>query len=201
MLLTTKIQNLITNKNTYYESRLTSFVKELTTKGMVNAHNFIVIDILYYLLEQGFTQNYINLELYKKLNQLINVTEFIELTNETVVSTTTTPTLTVTPITLTFGSIEVGEESVSQLVSISGLNLTDIIVVTFPAVFQVSFNPTLFYANSKILIPKESIVNTTTLYVKFVPLAASSYSSNITIVSTGATSKTIACTGTGTITP
>lgn len=200
MLLTTKIEELVTLKPILYEDRLDVFNKVLKSTGLVKTRNFMMIDILYYLLEQEFTQEYINRELYKRLNHLLNITETIDISNNPTTVVSSVPALTVSISSKAFGSIEVGEESATTEVTLTGSDLTEPITVVSITAFKVSLYPVSNFSNGCVLFPKEGVVNTT-LFIKFVPISATSYSSNIEIYSTEITTKLIACTGTGIVTP
>jgi gliding motility-associated-like protein len=80
--------------------------------------------------------------------------------------------------------------------TVSGQNLSSALTVTPPANFQVSTNQTTWIGSTTTptaisLTPSTGTVATTTVYVRTTPsIAANSYSGNITMASTGATSGT-----------
>jgi hypothetical protein len=200
MLLDTQISSLITQKSSLYEDRLDVFDLELTRTGLVKTRNFMMIDILYHLLERGFTQDYLNRELYKRLNHLLNVTETISISNPAVSPVASIAAVTTSVNSIAFGNIEVGEESNVVGITITGTNVIQPITIVSVTAYRVSLYPVSNFSNGCVIIPKDGLINTT-LFVKFVPLAAASYSSNITISSSEITTKLIACTGTGIVTP
>lgn len=116
-----------------------------------------------------------------------------------VVSATTpgTPTITVAAGTLAFGSQTTGTTSSEQNYTVSGANLTANITVTAPSGFEVSTTSGSGFGSSVTLTPSGGTVGSTTIYVRFAPGSAGSYSVNITHASTGATTQNKALTGTG----
>ena len=95
--------------------------------------------------------------------------------------------------TYTFGN----GPSAAKNFTVSGSNLTANVTVTAPTNFQVCATATGNYANSLTLTQSAGTLNTTTVYVKMIAgLAVGSYSGDLTIASTGATSKTVALSGT-----
>lgn len=91
--------------------------------------------------------------------------------------------------------------SAEQSYAVTGANLTGNITVTPPDGFQIStgtgasFVPT----NPVILTPTAGAVSAT-IYVRFAPTAAQSYTGNITHASNGATTQNVAVSGTGLLT-
>jgi hypothetical protein len=117
---------------------------------------------------------------------------------------TTAPSLTLSETSLAdFGSIVAGTAGyVEGSFNISGINLTDNIVITPVAGFDIStVSGAGFSATNPItLVPVSGTVASTPIYVKFHPAAAQSYTGNITIASTGVTpDKAVAVSGTGII--
>jgi len=99
-----------------------------------------------------------------------------------------------------FGEVCVGSTSAEQTYIVSGVSLSNSIVITPPANFEISLSSgSGFVANPSTLTLTQSggVVNATTIYVRFKPTAATTYSGNITHTSTGATSKNVAVSGTG----
>ena len=95
--------------------------------------------------------------------------------------------------TYTFGN----GPSAAKNFTVSGSNLTANVTVTAPTNFQVCATATGNFANSLTLTQSAGTLNTTTVYVKMIAgLAVGSYSGDLTIASTGATSKTVALSGT-----
>ena len=114
----------------------------------------------------------------------------------TVVSVT--PTITVDPGTLAFGSQVVNTSGSEQSYTVSGINLTADIVITAPSGFQVSTTSGSGFGSSVTLTQSGGTVNNTTIYARFTPNNVASFSDNITHTSTGATTQNKAVTGTGT---
>ncbi len=106
-----------------------------------------------------------------------------------------TPTLIVGAITA-FGNQTVNSKSAEKSYSVSGSYLTANVVITAPSGFEISTTSGSAYSSTLSLVPSSGNVSST-IYVRFHPVAATSYSDNITHASTGATSRDVAVSGTG----
>ncbi|MCK9498443.1 MAG: lamin tail domain-containing protein [Bacteroidales bacterium] len=109
------------------------------------------------------------------------------------------PSITVSPTTLTgFTYIEGYGPSDEQTFTVSGSNLTANISLTAPTNYEISKTSGSGYAGSLTLTPNSGTVSSTTIYVRLkAGLSAGNYNNeNITASSTGATSKTVSCSGT-----
>jgi hypothetical protein len=100
----------------------------------------------------------------------------------------TEPFLTVSPESMSFGSINLGSPAPVKTASVVGALLTSNISVTAPANFEVSANGTSYAATAT--LPETG----GTLYVRYNPSAAGFHSGTITVTS-GTTTKTIAVSG------
>ncbi|MCX6121918.1 MAG: FG-GAP-like repeat-containing protein [Ignavibacteriales bacterium] len=117
----------------------------------------------------------------------------------TFTTTSSTPTITISPTSLPyFGNVVVGQNSSSQSYTVSGSNLTANIAIQAPTGFQVSLNSISGFASSLNLTQSGSTVPSTTIYAKFSPMSAGFQSGNISHTSSGATTKNISISGTGT---
>jgi hypothetical protein len=107
-----------------------------------------------------------------------------------------TPALTVSQTALSgFSTYQNMGPSVAQSFKVSGTLLANNIVVTAPANFELSLNPLTGYSSSYTIVPSSGNV-ATTLYVRLQSgLAVNSYTGDITIASTGVSSKTISLSG------
>ena len=107
------------------------------------------------------------------------------------------PELTVSATELSDFSYTLGNgPSAAKSFTVSGSNLTANVTVTAPTNFQVCATANGTYANSLTLNPPAGTLNTTTVYVRMIAgLAINTYSGNLTVASTGATSKTVALSG------
>ncbi len=103
------------------------------------------------------------------------------------------PTITVVG-TLTPYETSVGTPTSSQTFTVEGENLTDDILVTAPAEFEVSTDDVNFYP-SRTLSQSGGTVSTTTIYVRYNPASCGSHSGNVACTSTGATTKNVAAEG------
>jgi uncharacterized protein (TIGR02145 family) len=109
-----------------------------------------------------------------------------------------TPAITVSNPSLSFGNIEVNTNSTSQSFTVSGNNLTADISLTAPAGFEISKSSGSGYANSQSLKQSGGSVSNTTIYVRFSPTSTGAKSGDISISSSGADTKKVAVSGTGT---
>lgn len=108
----------------------------------------------------------------------------------------TTPTLTVSKASITSGLTYVsgGGPSAAQTFTVSGSDLSANVTVAAPTNFEVSKDGSS-YAGSQ-TITASGTLSATTIYVRLKSgLAVNSYSGNITVASTGATSKTVSLSG------
>ena len=114
------------------------------------------------------------------------------------VSISSTPTITTTGNLGTFLQ-GLGTPSASQSYVVSGASLTNAIIITPPAGFEVSANGGTNWYNSGspiLLSPVGGNVANTNIMVRLNALVAGPYSGNITHTSIGATQKDVAATGT-----
>ena len=110
-----------------------------------------------------------------------------------------TPTLTIAPTSLTYGSQAVGTNSASQPISVSGQNLQGNVTITPPAGFQISRVGGLFTTSALTLTPTSGTLTSTQINVRFSPTLAQTYTSApLQITSTNAASATITLNGQGT---
>lgn len=117
--------------------------------------------------------------------------------NITISAPALTPTITVTPATLAFPGTPVGSSSAEQTYTISGSNLTGNIVINAPAGFEISTTSGAGFTNQITLMNNAGAVAATTIFVRFTPTSATSFSGNITNASAGATTQNVAVSGTG----
>lgn len=80
---------------------------------------------------------------------------------------------------------------------ISGTDLIANVVVSAPAGFEISTSSGSGYTNSLSLVPTSGILGNTTVYVRFSPSLAQSYSGNLSANSLSALLKTVYVSGTG----
>jgi hypothetical protein len=109
------------------------------------------------------------------------------------------PTIYVSPATMTSFKYAVGSgPSAEQSFTISGVNLKSNLTVAAPSNYEISpMSGSSFIAMSSIPVAQSNgVVNPTTLYVRLKSgLSVNSYSQNITLSATGATTKTISLSG------
>ena len=89
-----------------------------------------------------------------------------------------------------------GQVSTAQTTSVSGSGLSSNMILTAPAGFEISTTAGSGYASTLTLTPSGGTVNATTIYVRLTGATAGSYSGNLTIASTGATTQNVALSGT-----
>jgi|GEM_PF-6784191 hypothetical protein len=112
-----------------------------------------------------------------------------------------TPVITASVSSISsFGSVVVGKYSAIKSYTVSGKYLSANLIVTAPAGFQASTSSSSGFSSSVSLTPNNGIINAATIYVRFAPTAAQSYSANITNTSTGATAQNVAVSGMGSTT-
>jgi hypothetical protein len=115
------------------------------------------------------------------------------------------PTLTVGTLTA-FGNICVGSSSPQVAGSyyrffVKGVSMTNAGNIEALAGYTYSLTPVNGYASTLSLPLNGSALDSVTIYVKFTPTAVQSYSGNIVVSSTGATSKNVAASATGITVP
>ena len=108
-----------------------------------------------------------------------------------------TPTISVSPPSLTFGDISI-DQSLTKYYQLSGSNLNSNITVSAPSGFQVSMEQNSGFANQITVTHTGGSVNQT-IYVKFSPTQAIIYSGDIFNESAGATTKDVSVIGSGII--
>lgn len=112
------------------------------------------------------------------------------------------PTLIVNPTSLAFGNQNINTTSTQQSFDVTGLNLTNNVVLSVPAGYQFSTTSGGPYTSSNITLTPAQAAATTTIYVVFKPTVATSYPASITMTSTGVTTPpSVALTGTGIVPP
>lgn len=116
---------------------------------------------------------------------------FLNLDDVQIFAQPTTPTIVANPTALTFATTPIGDVTASKTVTINGYLLTDSIVATTTAPFEVSADNTNFGATANIATAGAP------LYVRYTPTTAGTDNGTITLSSTGATNVTISATGTG----
>jgi mucin-19 len=110
--------------------------------------------------------------------------------------TTSIPTITNSVSSLTgFASCQ-GFASTNQTFTVSGQYLTANLSLTAPSGFEISTSAGSGFSGSLTLTPASGTVTNTTIYTRITNAASGSPSGNISITSTGATSRTVALSGT-----
>jgi hypothetical protein len=107
------------------------------------------------------------------------------------------PSLTTTVSSLDLGFSEANFSTSSLNYQIQGTNISSPVTVTAPANFTVSKDNTNFQTSVVYNVVDFAANATPTVYVRFMPTAVGSFLGQITHESTGATTKTVALTGTG----
>lgn len=107
----------------------------------------------------------------------------------------------ITPSTISgFGDMNVGDETASSSVTISGSNLAGNITATAPSTnFQVSTNNTS-WSSSVSFAPTSGSVTNRSLYIRFSPQTVGAKTGSVAVATSGATTQNIAVSGTGVIT-
>ncbi|ADY52959.1 Fibronectin type III domain protein [Pseudopedobacter saltans DSM 12145] len=121
--------------------------------------------------------------------------------NVTTSAVVATPVITTSVTTLSAFSTCSGTASAPQSFTVSGSDLTANLTITAPNGFEISTSSAGTYGSSVSMSPTGGTVSNTTIYIRLRADIIGSPSDNITVSSTGATSKTIAVTGTANIPP
>ena len=116
--------------------------------------------------------------------------DILILDDVTVLTTSTSSMLTVTPGSMNFGAISIGSVSSANPVTVSAFNVANPITASVAAPFEVSADNSTF--GSTATLP----VTGGTLYVRYAPTAVSSDSATLTITD-GVTSQTVTLLGSG----
>lgn len=106
------------------------------------------------------------------------------------------PSITTSTTSLAAFSTTVGTPSASQSFTASGSNLTANITVTPPSGYALSTDDSSFSTSPLTLTQSGGSVPTTTIYVRLTGAAVGSPAGNVSLTSTGATTKNVAVTGT-----
>ncbi|MEN2402674.1 T9SS type A sorting domain-containing protein [Flavobacterium sp. MC2016-06] len=117
---------------------------------------------------------------------------------DAVTSSIPVPSLVTTSATLDFGIVEQNTNSATLNYQIQGANISDVVTVTATANFSVSKDNVTFQSSVVYNAADFASNNTPTVYVRFTPNAAGTFSGTINHESTGATSKTVSLSGIGT---
>ncbi len=96
-----------------------------------------------------------------------------------------------------FGKIEIGNVSATKSFQVSGVDLTGDISLNAPTGFEISLSEGSGFGSLLVLNQSGGSVPQTTIYLRFKPTAEQYYSVDITVTSTGATTKNISVSGTG----
>jgi hypothetical protein len=124
-------------------------------------------------------------------------------TTKALMLTVTAPTSSITTSATSLSAMSTctGTPSAENSFTISGSNLTASVIASAPADFEVSLTSGSGYTSS-VTIPASGTLSTTTVYLRLSSTAtAGAKSGNITLASTGATSQSVAVTGTVTALP
>ncbi|MBM4398744.1 MAG: choice-of-anchor J domain-containing protein, partial [Candidatus Cloacimonetes bacterium] len=109
-----------------------------------------------------------------------------------------TPGITLTGTLNNFGNVKVGNVSAEQSYTVEAVNLTNNLVITAPAGYQVSTTSGAGFSPTVVLTPGGGgIVPATPIYVRFAPVAVGPNTANITHTSTSTTTQNMAVSGTG----
>lgn len=105
------------------------------------------------------------------------------------------PSLTVTPLSLSFTSQGTGIPSGERTFTASGVNLVGQISVTASSDYQVSLTSGSGFGSSVMLSPTAGTVATTTIYVRFTPSVSGTTPGTVTVSSPGATTRVVNLSG------
>lgn len=117
-------------------------------------------------------------------------------------TTYTSPALSVSPASLSFGNITIGQSSTVQSFVLNGILLSPAsgsVTLTAPAGFSISTNSASGFATSIAVNYTASTINNLTIYAMFTPVNDIAYSGNINITGGTAPASNVSCTGSGTL--
>ena len=120
-------------------------------------------------------------------------TKFVSVTGTGVLPATITTSVTSLP---NFGSVDSATFSPATTYTVSGVNLGGDITVTAPTNFTIS-KDSITFVGSVVLTQSGGAVAATKIYARFAPGSSGAKSGNINHTSAGATTKTVAVSGTG----
>ena len=177
-----------TNQATY-----TSSVSLTPTNGSVNTTVYVVF-------RPTAVQNYVDQVTFTSTNataQNVSVSG---------IGILPTPVLTVNPATLpNFGSVVVGATGTTTATfTVTGQSLQGNVTVTPPAGFRIRTGANVFSTNAITLTPTNGTLASTSVDVRFTPIAAQTYSSAVSVTtpnssgSTPVVTQSVAVSGTGT---
>lgn len=112
-------------------------------------------------------------------------------------TTVSPPTISVSQQSFSFGNVTVNTNSLPQSFTVSGSNLTTNISLSAPTGFEISKSSGSDYRTTLGLTQLGGTVSSSTIYVRFSPTSTEAKSGDITVSSTGATTKKVAVSGTG----
>lgn len=119
----------------------------------------------------------------------------ISIDNLTVTATSsTTPSLSIAPASLNFPSTNINTSATPQTYTVTGVNLTDPVIITATAPYFICETAGGTYV-SMLTIPAADVMSSKTIYVQFSPTVAGTPSGAVDNNSTGATQKTVSLTG------
>lgn len=106
------------------------------------------------------------------------------------------PSLTVTPLSLSFVSQGTTIPSGERTFTVSGANLVGQVTLTASTAFEISLTSGSGYGPSLMLSPTGGTVATTTIYARFTPSATGTTPGTVSVTSPGATTRIVNLTGT-----
>ncbi len=142
------------------------------------------------------------LRVYPWYNSDPSPTKYVCINNVTISGSTAVagaPTMTIFPSSVSFGQVNVNASKVKAY-SISGSQLVPaggVITISAPMGFEVSTNPVSGFSSSVFVPYSGGALNSTTIFVKFMPTMISDYNGIITNDGGGTTTQNVTVTGTG----
>ncbi len=121
---------------------------------------------------------------------------------EQILFTTPGPELIVSPDSLpNFGHVALGQHSVPQHITVSGVNLVDMVSFTCGNGFQLSLSESGTYGNEVILYPTDYILASTNVYIRFSPTVTGEVTELFFPMTVGASTPMLYLLGTGVTSP
>jgi hypothetical protein len=199
MLLDDKIEEILSSQTDIEEVCTNLFTTQTEIQGLVNTKNYVLIDILFYLLNSEFSHDNINLGLYRCLNHLVTLVTSASISSTSTYSVEVPPgVLTLSESSIDFGEVKVGD-TVTESFTMSATGLTNSIYLTAPTKFTLSIDEFTGFTQSLLFIPNwvTTSIPDTIIYIKYTPTEAADDDNTLEFVCTDLSDESIDLLATG----
>jgi hypothetical protein len=199
MLLEDKIEELLHEQQNIKETCSALFINQTEIQGLVNTKNYVLIDILYYLLDKHFIHKNINLSLYRCLQHLVDLVISFDIdSTSNYHSIVPIATLTISDSSIDFEEARIGENSIKAM-TFSANNLSNnIYISSLSSKYTISVNAESGYTDKLLfLFDTNKSISETTLYIRYTPIEENTDTSSIVFTCTDFTTTDINLTGKG----